>query len=66
VRAHIPTGSEWPTEPRPWPSATPREPRSGWRIAGIVLSVVIVVLGLAIVAGAVLFVVSLSHSGSNK
>ncbi len=63
---HYPPGSEWQIGPRAWPSPEPRRPRARWSTAGIVLAVVIAVLGLAVLAGAVLFVVGISQMGSNK
>jgi hypothetical protein len=61
-----PPGSEWQMGARAWPAPAPRGPGPGWSTAGIVLAVVIAILGLAVLAGAVLYVVAVSNLGSNK
>lgn len=40
--------------------------RSVWSVFGTVLAVALVIAGLAVLGGFVLFVVALSHFGSNK
>jgi len=67
VSLRYPFEPEWRREQQAWPVAgSTRRPRGGWSTAGIVLAVVIGILGLVVVAGAVLFVVGLSNWGSNK
>lgn len=53
-------------DPRAWSSPVPRRPHPGWCTVGLVLGLTIAILGLAALAGAVLFVVGLSNIGSNK
>ncbi len=40
--------------------------RSVWAVAGTVLAAALVICGLAVLGGFVLFLVAMSHFGSNK
>lgn len=62
-----PREPEWPRQQRPGPlDRPPFWDRAGWSTVGVVLAVIIFILGLALLAGAVLFVVGISNWGSNK
>lgn len=61
-----PPGSEWEAGARAWPSPPPSGPQGRWSNAAIALAVVIAILGLVVLAGAVVLVASLAKIGGNK